>query len=1091
MAKNIGTLVTAAIRPNDSLDPIASAYSSEIKGGLHSVDSLVDRDAIIIERRDWGMLCYVIDEDITYQLKYNYSSTDITDNTNWVEFTGSGIDRESEWIDSVFSIITDSPLINSDGDRYLAGTKPSDTLSGDWITYSAGVVFEWETDNWLVTYPTNGMSVRVDDEDNSIYRYEGDFPTGKWNKELLGQVRTLNVFSLDGGISYSGTTEPEFLTYVRDMVFLTKFDTQNVGASTTVNINGLGSKLVKKLTNNGLEPLVESDILSDLIYTLIYDEDNDCFQLIKHYSESFGIKYFIEETDYIVVPDYYQYWVYGDLTVEGTLMNYGQVVIAEGDLIISGSGSVYDEENIIFVDFPSPTASNIFFSNTETIEFFTEETEFGLSASAQIIDQSILPTKLNTSNYGGATAGYILSSSEDGYFEWVKKYSLTVVDGTIGQGVTVSDVNNMVFIGNPVKVPILGTSPSQTGDAIGVQVLPGLEPMYPPGTALIYIPKIPAPEYSDYFNEEGALVLRDLDTANVRISTPDLELDPFSIGDWINEPTEAMFSATIMATASFSTDIEVTGFSSDSNGDSYFRIEFLDGDGETVLYQWETDTIYSNGIFSDYSGSDLLAQVVITNYTEDDSGVEVWPSKWKAIPEISVNAENIFNSIGRDGGRYQVRITHHIDTSNNYDNHPIELTYISSEVFFDTNDTTPSIGGTTSIVEYDPVNIITKYISGVQYYTTGSIFQVETTDILNVNDNTQGFSQSIVYNFRIKSEGYGLPGIESGGFTSSGEPNGDLTLRTWDPLYGTFTGWSNQHDLASIDYIRSDWEITSTTYRYRGVGGKAESQVYDPWGESIINSSPTSSILIDCVEDESTDLVEYFDGESKRLRRVYDELSGGYTYIEWDSTVELSTVTSSVTISTRTKNDALVMGGSLVRADKFTLTDPDGTIQKDLTDFKPSKTENNPDYTSLYEESIYHRRFYIDNDNAISSFSMTVEGYFGSSVNLEEALENEQLKIYVQKVNSASPLHQSGPNSAPLSLHGGLYNFVYFNDGINPQTGNFAVDTYYSFIRTGVVADYTILGTFGSFDALNGFWIEIELYDPDIRLDTITVNFNQ
>jgi hypothetical protein len=33
MAINVGTLVSSAIRPNDSLDPIASAFASEIKGG--------------------------------------------------------------------------------------------------------------------------------------------------------------------------------------------------------------------------------------------------------------------------------------------------------------------------------------------------------------------------------------------------------------------------------------------------------------------------------------------------------------------------------------------------------------------------------------------------------------------------------------------------------------------------------------------------------------------------------------------------------------------------------------------------------------------------------------------------------------------------------------------------------------------------------------------------------------------------------------------------------------------------------------------------------------------------------------------------
>jgi hypothetical protein len=57
--------------------------STNIKGGLHTATSSQDRDNIIFERRDWGMLCYVIDDDETYQLRYGFYNTDIMDNNNW------------------------------------------------------------------------------------------------------------------------------------------------------------------------------------------------------------------------------------------------------------------------------------------------------------------------------------------------------------------------------------------------------------------------------------------------------------------------------------------------------------------------------------------------------------------------------------------------------------------------------------------------------------------------------------------------------------------------------------------------------------------------------------------------------------------------------------------------------------------------------------------------------------------------------------------------------------------------------------------------------------------------------------------------
>jgi len=81
MSQNIGTLITAAIRPNDSLDLIASAYASEIKGGRHSVATHTDMNAIYDVRRIEGMECYVIDEGLTYILSGGTTNADWTIST--------------------------------------------------------------------------------------------------------------------------------------------------------------------------------------------------------------------------------------------------------------------------------------------------------------------------------------------------------------------------------------------------------------------------------------------------------------------------------------------------------------------------------------------------------------------------------------------------------------------------------------------------------------------------------------------------------------------------------------------------------------------------------------------------------------------------------------------------------------------------------------------------------------------------------------------------------------------------------------------------------------------------------------------------
>ena len=58
----------------------AIALSNEIKGGLHSVGTAKDRDAISTARLQEGMLCWVVDEELYYQWI----------NNEWIEFTVGG-----------------------------------------------------------------------------------------------------------------------------------------------------------------------------------------------------------------------------------------------------------------------------------------------------------------------------------------------------------------------------------------------------------------------------------------------------------------------------------------------------------------------------------------------------------------------------------------------------------------------------------------------------------------------------------------------------------------------------------------------------------------------------------------------------------------------------------------------------------------------------------------------------------------------------------------------------------------------------------------------------------------------------------------
>ena len=210
----------------------------------------------------------------TYQLTYGYSSTTLTDNLNWKEFSGSGGSGGGEWLDSVLTVSFSEPVSPSNGDRYLVGRNQSDSISGtNWLPLTPGFIAQWNSSisNWEITYPTNGMSVRIDDEDNSIYRYEGIYTSGGgWQKERESQVRRL-VATQTGGGSYSATSTPIFNQYDTDSLYIVKFTNTNVSASVSLNVNGLGHVIVKKTDGYILSDIYSGQIKTGYQYIVTYN----------------------------------------------------------------------------------------------------------------------------------------------------------------------------------------------------------------------------------------------------------------------------------------------------------------------------------------------------------------------------------------------------------------------------------------------------------------------------------------------------------------------------------------------------------------------------------------------------------------------------------------------------------------------------------------------------------------------------------------------------------------------------------------------------------------------------------------------------
>ena len=354
MAKNTGTLVTSAIRPNGTELPIASAFAVEIKGGLHSYVTLAARNSIIYERREWGMLVNVYNDTTnngTYQLVYAKVDTDIMNNSNWARFSGSGSSGGGSafWLDPVIEIRNAQPT-PVDGARYIIGSAPT---GAQWASISPNTIVQYElaSGTWQQTTALSDMSVRINSDGNAIYRFNGV----SWIKEKIRQVFSLSATS-SNAISYTGTSSL-ISSYDTDSLYVVQFATANAGTNVTINLNSLGSRPVYQQTNYGTASFTGKDISPSVQYGMYYD--GTAFRLNKPTAEPTFTRYRIQSSETVVVPAYQEYLVYGNLEVNGFLNvdPMGKVVIINGVLNING-GTVSNYGNVSQITLAT-TVSNL------------------------------------------------------------------------------------------------------------------------------------------------------------------------------------------------------------------------------------------------------------------------------------------------------------------------------------------------------------------------------------------------------------------------------------------------------------------------------------------------------------------------------------------------------------------------------------------------------------------------------------------------------------------------------------------------------------------------------------------------------------
>lgn len=545
------------------------------------------------------------------------------------------------------------------------------------------------------------------------------------------------------------------------------------------------------------------------------------------------------------------------------------------------------------------------------------------------------------------------------------------------------------------------------------------------GVATVYIPPLPPPpppSYASHWNtsdgDNGNQSVSDgVSRSTTRISTPSGgEGSPFKTGGWAGSNR----STTRGTTATFTTSSVTTGF----DGDSTAEITVYDADGVTALDAYTTPVLTGDATHTSASGH-IVATV--SSFGVDDPN---YPARKSAKLSVAVDIGALLTALGLSGGRYHVGITFNADSVTDGSG---AYTYVQSDVFIDSNPTTPSISGSTSLTE-TAAQVVTRYLSGVIYYNTGSQFTVGVTGIDQLMRNTARTSN----NLSVIPSGVGsrLPTLNQSPFGSGS---------------ADFSGWTNVNTVDGITYSKDDWGLTGSNYRLMGVNLVATAQARDTWASGNSVASPAFPMVVDTYGISSTDTAEYFNDENRRQDSGYNS---GTSPGNWNSATTLA------------------LGEALVCEGRIQVPN-----QGPVLDWSAYNPAGGPDYTALGGTVSYYRTFVDTAGTNRSSMILNLAGTFlGNAV---ADLAAEDLRIYIRRRTSATG-GGAGPTANPLRVHGGLYNFATFDDGATVVG---------SYIREATSSGNTVNITFGGFSCENGIFMEIEIANPGIKLDSMVVSF--
>ncbi|AUR89054.1 hypothetical protein NVP1121O_026 [Vibrio phage 1.121.O._10N.286.46.C4] len=445
---------------------------------------------------------------------------------------------------------------------------------------------------------------------------------------------------------------------------------------------------------------------------------------------------------------------------------------------------------------------------------------------------------------------------------------------------------------------------------------------------------------------------------------------------------------------------QCTGFGDASS----MRVTVTNADG--ITYQQTTFPTAGN---SDTTTDRIRMQV--TGTTPDGDG-----SRDAATVRMTVDLLGLLtdHGVGHTSGSFVVSFLH-----TDFDG----TTRTWSEAFFldDSNNAEISLDAdATGAREFHIENVnhasshaTIKYLSGIGYYTTGTQYILSSGTVHRHNLDSSRVNDSYV----LDMDGFGVADYNTSPWTSAG----DFQYMHPAPDRDRF-----DNQMAFIPDVTTN-TINRANFRHIGAT-QALLNVRDAWGSSPQYASQSFNMLVDTFLDDSTALIETFNGEAGW------RLEGDYT-TAWDSEL------------IRADGHGIVFGGGLYRGVDLPTIDENvlggvGSLG-DASAFFPANLEDNtvrvqPNYSGHTQAGVFFREFRATNPaTSYANMSFTIT----TSNGLAADLASGGLRIYLWKLGSSAPSSPNltlppayDPTDATASQVNSIwvhetYNFASFDDG--------------------------------------------------------------